>query len=167
LSRAIETGRFRSDWYYRLHVFPIVIPPLRDRSEDIPLLARHFLEHFQSKLKRSSLDFGPKVMDRLVRYPWPGNVRELQNMIQRAVLLARSSTVDIDDQLPPSVLVKADGMNKLQELERLHILQMLDRTMWRIYGPDGAAAQLGLNPSTLRSRLKRLGLKRTVHLVSG
>jgi formate hydrogenlyase transcriptional activator len=168
LVAAIGTGKFRPDLYYRLHVFPIVIPPLRDRPEDIPLLARHFLKYFQSKLKRPRLDFGAQVMDRLVRYPWPGNVRELQNMIERAVILARSSTVEIDDQLlmPPSALAKADGMDKLQELERLHILQMLDRTMWRIYGPNGAAAQLGLNPSTLRSRLKRLGLKRPIHLVS-
>jgi formate hydrogenlyase transcriptional activator len=168
LVAAIGIGRFRPDLYYRLHVFPIVIPPLRDRPEDIPLLARHFLTYFQSKLKRPRLDFGDRVMDRLVRYPWPGNVRELQNMIERAVILARSSTVEIDDQLlmPPSALAKADGTAKLQELERLHILQMLDRTMWRIYGPEGAAAQLGLNPSTLRSRLKRLGLKRPVHLVS-
>ena len=138
LVAAIGTGRFRPDLYYRLHVFPIVIPPLRDRPEDIPLLARHFLKYFQSKLKRPRLDFGAQVMDRLVRYPWPGNVRELQNMIERAVILARSSTVEIDDQflMPPSALAKADGMDKLQELERLHILQMLDRTMWRIYGPE-------------------------------
>jgi formate hydrogenlyase transcriptional activator len=168
LVAAIGTGRFRPDLFYRLHVFPIVIPPLRDRPEDIPLLARHFLEYFQSKLKRPRLDFGAQLMDRLVRYTWPGNVRELQNMIERAVILARSSTIEIDDQflMPPSALAKADATDNLQELERLHILQMLDRTMWRIYGPDGAAAQLGLNPSTLRSRLKRLGLKRPVHLAS-
>ena len=168
LVAAIGAGRFRPDLYYRLHVFPIVIPPLRDRPEDIPLLARHFLKYFQSKLKRPRLDFGAKVMDRLVRYPWPGNVRELQNMIERAVILARSSTVEIDDQflMPPSALAKADATDNLQELERLHILQILDRTLWRIYGQDGAAAQLGLNPSTLRSRLKRLGLKRPVHPVS-
>jgi formate hydrogenlyase transcriptional activator len=168
LVAAIGTGRFRPDLFYRLHVFPIVIPPLRDRPEDIPLLARHFLEYFQSKLKRPRLDFGAQLMDRLVRYTWPGNVRELQNTIERAVILARSSTIEIDDQflMPPSALAKADATDNLQELERLHILQILDRTMWRIYGPDGAAAQLGLNPSTLRSRLKRLGLKRPVHLAS-
>ena len=111
LVAAIGTGKFRPDLYYRLHVFPIVIPPLRDRPEDIPLLARHFLKYFQSKFKRPGLEFGAQVMDRLVRYPWPGNVRELQNMIERAVILARSSTVEIDDQLlmPPSALAKADG----------------------------------------------------------
>jgi formate hydrogenlyase transcriptional activator len=168
LGTAIGTGRFRPDLFYRLHVFPIVIPPLRDRPEDIPLLASHFLKYFQSKLKRPRLEFGAQVMDRLIRYHWPGNVRELQNMIERAVILARSSTVEIDDQFlrPPSVRAKTDATDNLQELERLHILQILNRTLWRIHGPDGAATQLGLNPSTLRSRLKRLGLKRPVHLVS-
>ena len=168
LVTAIGTGRFRADLFYRLHVFPIVIPPLRDRPEDIPLLARHFLDYFQVKLKRPRLDFGVQLMDRLIRYTWPGNVRELQNMIERAVILARSSTIEIDDQflMPPSALANADARGNLQELERLHILQILDRTMWRIYGPNGAAAQLGLNPSTLRSRLKRLGIKRPVHLAS-
>jgi formate hydrogenlyase transcriptional activator len=168
LVAAIGTSRFRPDLFYRLLVFPIVIPPLRDRPEDIPLLARHFLEYFQLKLKRPRLDFGAHVMDRLVRYTWPGNVRELKNMIERAVILACSSTIEIEEQylMPPSARANADAPDNLQELERLHILQMLDRTMWRIYGPDGAAAQLGLNPSTLRSRLKRLGLKRPGHFVS-
>jgi formate hydrogenlyase transcriptional activator len=168
LAAAIGTGRFRPDLFYRLHVFSIVIPPLRDRPEDIPLLARHFLEKFQSKLKRPRLEFSAELMDRLIQYRWPGNVRELQNMIERAVILARSSTIEIDDQflMPPSALAKADVTDNLQELERLHIRQILDRTMWRIYGPDGAAVQLGLNPSTLRSKLKKLGLKRPVHLAS-
>ena len=168
LAAAIGTGRFRPDLFYRLHVFSIVIPPLRDRPEDIPLLARHFLEKFQSKLKRPRLEFSAELMDRLVQYRWPGNVRELQNMIERAVILARSSTIEIDDQflMSPSALAKADTTDNLQELERLHIRQILDRTMWRIYGPDGAAVQLGLNPSTLRSKLKKLGLKRPVHLAS-
>jgi formate hydrogenlyase transcriptional activator len=147
--------------FYRLHVFPIVIPPLRERPKDIPLLARHFLEHFRSKLKRQHLGFSAQSMDRLVQYTWPGNVRELQNVIERAVILARSSTIEIDDQFlaPRSSLAEPDTTDNLQELERQHIIQILNRTQWRIYGPNGAAAQLGLNPSTLRSRLKKLGLK--------
>ncbi|MEO5956285.1 MAG: sigma 54-interacting transcriptional regulator [Nitrospiraceae bacterium] len=165
---AISTGRFRPDLFYRLHVFPIVIPPLRDRPKDIPILAHHFLEMFRVKLKRPRLDFSVQSMDRLVRYPWPGNVRELQNVIERTVILARSSTVEIDEQFltPPSPLAEAEATDNLQELERQHILQMLERTQWRIYGPNGAAAQLGLNPSTLRSRLKRLDLKRPAHFSS-
>ena len=161
LVAAISTGRFRPDLFYRLNVFPIVIPPLRDRPKDIPLLARHFLEHFRSKLKRQHLNFSAQSMDRLVRYPWPGNVRELQNVIERAVILARSSMIEIDDRFlaPRSSLAEPDITDNLQELERRHIIQILNRTQWRIYGPNGAAAQLGLNPSTLRSRLKKLGLK--------
>lgn len=162
LIAAISTGRFRPDLFYRLNVFPIVIPPLRDRPKDIPLLARHFLEHFRSKLKRQHLNFSAQSMERLVRYPWPGNVRELQNVIERAVILARSSMIEIDDQFlaPRSSLAEADTTDNLQELEQQHIVQILARTQGRIYGPNGAAAQLGLNPSTLRSRLKKLGLKR-------
>jgi formate hydrogenlyase transcriptional activator len=161
LVAAISAGRFRPDLFYRLHVFPIVIPPLRERPKDIPLLARHFLEHFRSKLKRQHLGFSAQSMDRLVQYTWPGNVRELQNVIERAVILARSSTIEIDDQFlaPRSSLAEPDTTDNLQELERQHIIQILNRTQWRIYGPNGAAAQLGLNPSTLRSRLKKLGLK--------
>ncbi|MBU6435346.1 MAG: sigma-54 dependent transcriptional regulator, partial [Nitrospirae bacterium] len=168
LVAAISSGRFRPDLFYRLHVFPIVIPPLRDRPEDIPLLARHFLEHFRLKLKRPRQDFSARSMDRLVRYTWPGNVRELQNVIERAVILARSSTIEIDDQFLtlPSAPTEAEATDNLQELERQHILQLLDRTQWRIYGRNGAAAQLGLNPSTLRSRLKKLGLQRPAHLSS-
>lgn len=168
LVAAISTGRFRPDLFYRLHVFPIVIPPLRHRLEDIPLLACHFLEHYRSKLKRPRLEFSAQSMDRLVRYTWPGNVRELQNVIERAVILTRSSTVEIDDPVlrSPSALAEAEATDNLQELERQHILQLLDRTQWRIYGRNGAAAQLGLNPSTLRSRLKKLGLKRPAHFLS-
>jgi formate hydrogenlyase transcriptional activator len=107
-------------------------------------------------------------MDRLVRYSWPGNVRELQNVVERAVILARSPTIEIDDQflMPPSARAEMENTDNLQELERQRILQVLDRTQWRIYGPNGAADQLGLNPSTLRSRLKKLDLKRPTHFSS-
>ncbi len=162
LVTASREGRFRPDLYYRLHVFPIVIPPLRERPEDIPLLARHFLEHFRTKLKRHPLALGYESMTRLCRYSWPGNVRELQNVIERAVILTRSSTVEIDPDFlaPPATSDEADPPVNLVDMERGHILAVLQRTHWRIYGPHGAAAQLGLNPSTLRSRLKKLGLSR-------
>jgi formate hydrogenlyase transcriptional activator len=162
LALASSTGRFRSDLYYRLHVFPIVLPPLRERPEDIPLLANHFLEHHRVKLKRPYLALSSESMARLCRYPWPGNVRELQNVIERAVILARSSTVEVEADL--AVRSEADAPAEspvnLVEMERQHILSVLTRTHWRVYGPHGAAAQLGLNPSTLRSRLKKLGLSR-------
>ncbi|ULA65609.1 MAG: Formate hydrogenlyase transcriptional activator [Nitrospira sp.] len=168
LAAAIGTGRFRPDLYYRLHVFPIVIPPLRDRPEDIPLLARHFLEHYRVKLKRARLEIGESSMELLVRYSWPGNIRELQNVIERAVILAQSSTVEVDERFLalPNAGEGEDLPDNLEARERLHILDVLDRTQWRIYGSAGAAVRLGLNPSTLRSKLKRLRLKRPAHIPS-
>jgi formate hydrogenlyase transcriptional activator len=165
LVAAIAEGRFRPDLFYRLHVFPIVIPPLRDRPEDIPLLSQHFLERYRAKLKRPPLQLSAASMKQLSRYPWPGNIRELQNVIERAVILAQSSTVEIDPQclsLPLSRAQEELPVN-FQDMERLHLLRVLDQTHWRLYGDDGAAARLGLNPSTLRSRLKKLGLKRPGH----
>lgn len=168
LVTAIGEGRFRPDLFYRLHVFPIVLPPLRDRPEDIPLLAQHFLEQYRVKLKRPPLELSAQSMQRLVQYSWPGNIRELQNIIERAVILSRSSTVEVDEQFlrPPSSLQPADAPMNLQDMERAHILRVLEQVRWRIYGPGGAAARLGLHPSTLRSRLKKLGLKRQKPLPS-
>ena len=168
LTSAVSTGRFRSDLYYRLNVFPIVIPPLRDRREDIPLLVRHFLEAYRIKLNRPALELSAESMERLVNSPWPGNVRQLQNVIERAVILSRSRVVTIDAE------TLADGKNSpplgtpspssLMDMERSHILSALESSHWRIYGPYGAAERLGLNPSTLRSRMKKLGLSRPLNL---
>ncbi len=162
LITASSEGRFRSDLYYRLHVFPIVLPPLRERPEDIPLLVKHFLEQYRLKLKRPPLALSHESMTRLCRYSWPGNVRELQNVIERAVILARSSTVEVEADLVAHSDAEAQNESpvNLVEMERQHILSVLTRTHWRIYGPHGAAGQLGVNPSTLRSRLKKLGLSR-------
>ncbi|MBX3303658.1 MAG: sigma-54-dependent Fis family transcriptional regulator, partial [Nitrospira sp.] len=162
LLSAIGAGRFRSDLYYRLCVFPLALPSLRERPDDIPLLARHFLDHYRLKLNRPCLELSDRTIERLVRYSWPGNVRELQNLIERGVILARSTVVEIDDQFltPPTPPLPAAPSLHLQELERAHIARVLERTHWRIYGRSGAAAQLGLNPSTLRSRMKKLGIRR-------
>lgn len=162
LVAAVKEGRFRSDLYYRLHVFPIAIPPLRERPEDIPLLARHFLESYRLKLNRPSLVLSESSMERLVRYAWPGNVRELQNVIERAVILSRSSIVEIADQFltPSKTMLPTSPSANLQELEREHTQRVLQQTHWTIYGSYGAAALLGLNPSTLRSRMKKLGIRR-------
>jgi formate hydrogenlyase transcriptional activator len=140
------------------------------------LLARYFLEHYREQLKRSRLDLDARSLDRLVRYPWPGNIRELQNVIERAVILARSNIVEIDDRFlsplvgagaePVSPHVKTASPVTLQDAERQHILRALERTQWRIHGPRGAAVQLGMNPSTLRSRLKKLGVARSLQLAS-
>lgn len=160
LAGLVSEGRFRSDLYYRLHVFPIVLPPLRERLEDIPFLVRHFLEAYRLKLKRSSLVLSDESMACLTRYAWPGNVRELQNVIERAVILARSPVVTVELQSLTNVPPASESTANLLEMERRHILRVLEGTRWRIYGPNGAAVQLGLNPSTLRSRMKKLGVSR-------
>jgi formate hydrogenlyase transcriptional activator len=163
LVTAVHDGRFRPDLYYRLHVFPIELPPLRERREDIPLLARHFLEAYRLKLKRPKLELHPESVPLLAGYAWPGNVRELQNVIERAVILARSSLVRVDPQSLAAALVPPESTDNLVETERRHILRVLESSQWRIYGRNGAADQLGMNPSTLRSRMKKLGLNRPHH----
>ena len=162
LAAAIEQGHFRADLFYRLHVFPITIPPLRSRPEDIPVLAQHFLEHHRVKLRRPCEAIASESMERLIRYSWPGNIRELENLIERAMILSHDSVLHIDERLlmyttatPP--LTSASG---LVEVERQHILQTLASTNWRIEGSGGAAEQLGLAPSSLRSRIKKLGIQR-------
>ena len=163
LVAAVSEGTFRADLYYRLHVFPIVLPPLRERREDVPLLARHFLEAYRIKLKRPVLELSPDSMDRLIHYAWPGNVRELQNVIERAVILARSPVVVVEPQfLATATMSQESTSSNLIDMERRHIMRILESTHWRIYGPQGAAAQLGMNPSTLRSRMKKLGVSRPI-----
>jgi formate hydrogenlyase transcriptional activator len=161
LHAAIQQGRFRSDLYYRLNVFPIHMPPLRERPEDIPVLARHFLHFHAQRLKRACHDFDGPSMERLVQYAWPGNVRELENIVERALILCHGPLLRID---PAMVNVRsitdAAPRRTLMDEERHHILQSLTLLDWRIEGPGGAAAQLGLAPSTLRSRLQKLGIRR-------
>lgn len=162
LAAAIGKGTFRADLYYRLQVFPIAIPPLRARAEDIPLLAEHFLAICGARLKRSNLRLDARSLERMVRYPWPGNVRELQNVIERAVIISKSGVVEIDERFLPSVpgSRESPATSNLLELEKHHILRVLEKTGWRIYGPGGAAQELGMNPETLRSRLRKLAITR-------
>lgn len=162
LTSAVEHGRFRADLFYRLHVFPITIPPLRARPEDIPELAQHFLEHYRVKFKRESETIEPDSMERLIRYAWPGNIRELENVIERAVILSHQKVLRIDERLliPHSTAPAFNPPAGLVDFERQHILQALASTNWQIEGDGGAAEQLGLAPSTLRSRIKKLGLRR-------
>jgi formate hydrogenlyase transcriptional activator len=168
LAQAVAEKRFRADLYYRLKVFPITLPPLRERNEDVPLLAQHFLDRCRVKFHRDNLVFSDSALARLTRYNWPGNIRELQNVIERAAILAETPVVDIDDRvmLPcPTEAAAAEAQpTTLYDSERLHILQALERGGWRIYGPLGAANRLGINPSTLRSRMKKLGLSRPLSL---
>ena len=162
LPAAVKNGGFRADLFYRLNVFPIGLPPLRNRPEDIPILARHFLKQYGVKIGRSCKDIDQESLDRLIRYTWPGNVRELENVIERAMILSRDPVLRIDEH----VLGSQDSSHTelppadLKHLERQHILQTLTLTNWRIEGPNGAAVRLGLNPGTLRSRMKQFGMKR-------
>jgi formate hydrogenlyase transcriptional activator len=162
LAAAVKHGTFRADLYYRLNVFPLDLPPLRDRLEDIPLLARHFLGHYSVKFNRSCKEIDEESLERLMRYGWPGNIRELENVIERALILSHEPVLRINEHgLGTQVSsFKAPPPSDLNELERRHILQTLTLTDWHIEGPDGAAARLGLPPSTLRSRMKQFGMKR-------
>ena len=144
--------------YYRLNVFPITVPPLRERGEDIPLLVWTFAKQFGAALGRPVARIPQATMTALRRYPWPGNIRELRNVIERAVILSESSTL----QVPLEAAGGAEPAPRptLAAAERAQILAALDQTGWRIRGPAGAAALLGLKPTTLESRIKKLGLKR-------
>jgi transcriptional regulator with GAF, ATPase, and Fis domain len=157
LIRAIGEGRFRDDLYYRVATFPIHIPPLRDRREDIPLLVWSIIEHRQAALGRRIDTIPRRVMDALTRYDWPGNVRELENVIERALILSPGSVLRLVEPLAARMRSTPDRLN---ENEREHILRILDRCRWRINGEGNAAAVLGLRPSTLRSRMQKLGIRR-------
>jgi formate hydrogenlyase transcriptional activator len=159
----VEAATFREDLYYRLNVFPLTMPPLRERVEDIPLLVRHFVHTYAQRLGKRIDTIPADVLEALTRYHWPGNVRELQNVIERAVIL----TPDTVLRLPPaewqrsrSVTDAPSSSRTLEEVEREHILQVLQDANWVIGGPQGAAAQLGLRRTTLLYRMEKLGIPR-------
>ena len=163
LSAMVEEQKFRSDLFYRLNVFPIRVPPLRERPEDIPLLVRHFAQHFARRMKKTIETIPSEAMDALIRYRWPGNIRELENLIERAVILSTGSVL----QVPLgdlNSLTKAGQVNgrhqTLEDVERAHILATLRETRWVLSGQNGAATHLGMNRSTLQFRMKKLGIVR-------
>ncbi|HKG91702.1 MAG TPA: sigma 54-interacting transcriptional regulator [Gemmatimonadaceae bacterium] len=171
--KEVAEGRFRADLFYRLNVFPIRVPPLRERPGDIPLLVRYFLSHFRRKLGKPLEGMTRESLERLQRYEWPGNIRELQNVIERACVLARGPVVGVTDALraPGDAAVVREGGDAggdaepiltLEESERAHIRRALAETGGKIHGPDGAAALLDVNGSTLRSRMQRLGVEKHV-----
>jgi formate hydrogenlyase transcriptional activator len=213
LQRAIDQGAFRTDLYYRLTVFPVRLPPLRERKEDIPQLVHYFVARYSAKIGRRISRVPSHTMQRLVAYPWPGNVRELENVIERAVILSPGPALELsaealsapaapstpgeavtDAQPRPGVdrrsragsspgaagaisppvgprpaaspEAAAESTVTLEEVERRHIISVLKRTRWRIDGPEGAASVLKLNPSTLRSRIRKLGIQRSDQEVS-
>jgi formate hydrogenlyase transcriptional activator len=158
LEEMVARGQFRADLYYRLHVFPIRLPPLRDRRADIPLLAHFFLDKYGRKVGRHFSGFQPESLLRLQRYHWPGNVRELQNVIERAVILGSPPRLEIRDPLAIEPATAASAAAAVDDVVRAHILQVLEQHRWVIEGPRGAAAVLNLRPSTLRYRMKQLGI---------
>jgi transcriptional regulator with GAF, ATPase, and Fis domain len=167
LGAMVRNGTFRADLFYRLNVFPIGIPPLRERREDIPLLAGFFLATLAKRLGKPLEGFTARSMDRLRSYDWPGNVRELQNVVERAAILAQGPIVDLQpDLLPATERLGLMTGSRLNDVERQHILMVVRQTQWIIEGPKGAASILGLHPNTLRSRMKKLGILRENHEIS-
>jgi len=162
LKQVVGKGSFRADLYYRLNVFPLEAPALRERKDDIPLLVSFFLSRFGKKLGKEVRGVAQKSMESLVRYNWPGNIRELQNVIERAVVLADGPVVQVEESILRSDGVAAEvlAIDTLENNERQHILRALAETQWVIHGKKGAAEILGINPSTLRSRMDKLGVKR-------
>jgi len=164
LEEMVKEGGFREDLFYRLNVFPVVLPPLRQRREDIPLLATYFAHRVCARLGRPACEFSEGATERLLAYPWPGNVRELENIVERAVILCGGGTIDyehvqVEATAPGSAPPAAEELIRpLQEMEREHILAALRATGGKVSGRKGAAEMLGLKPSTLDSRMKRLGI---------
>src|SRR5262249_34996794 len=159
LAQAVAAGKFRQDLYYRLNVFPVALPALRERGDDIPLLVHYFVGRYAAKIGRAITRVSPEAMRRLEAYPWPGNVRELENVIERAVILPPGPDLEIPPEAVPATIAPTPVMAEapagdpeaLRDVERQHIVAVLKRTGWRVDGPKGAARVLNMHPSTLRS----------------
>ena len=161
LENALKQGTFREDLYYRLNVFPINIPPLRERKEDIPVLVNHFINKHSKKVGKKMKSISPKLMKKLIEYDWPGNVRELENVIERAIIISPENSLQLEESLQQNKENgNASGFQSLDELERKYIIEVLESTNWRVSGPNGAAKILGLVPSTLQFRMKKLNIHR-------
>ncbi|KAB2889814.1 MAG: PAS domain-containing protein [Desulfobulbaceae bacterium] len=162
LLEEVRNRRFREDLYYRLNVFPLTIPPLRERSEDIPLLVNHFVQKFAGRMGKRIETIPKAVLGRMLQYGWPGNIRELEHLVERSVIISPGSTLVLGDQLQQgsSAAAGTDTERDLASIERRHITRILHEVGWKIDGPGGAALILGINPSTLRFRMKKLGIVR-------
>src|SRR5262249_31335502 len=154
LSEEVREGRFRRDLYYRLNVFPITLPTLRQRRSDIPLLVWHLIDRLGRALRRKIDTIPDDVMEALCAHDWPGNIRELENVLQRALIVSRGGTLSLSEAWQPALETVMTGNSAtLVDVERRHIVRVLDEVRWRIEGAGGAAQVLGMKPSTLRSRM--------------
>jgi chemotaxis protein methyltransferase CheR len=161
LKTEVQKGLFREDLWYRLNVFPITVPPLSQRREDIPLLVEHFVKRFSKQIGKVIQSISPSTMNILQNHLWPGNVRELQNVIERAMISANGPVLRLEGHSQLLQEKQAFGALKtLEEMEAEYLLRVLDQTGWKIEGQNGAARVLGLNPSTLRTRMSKLRIYR-------
>ncbi len=175
LKLAVKQDSFRADLYYRLSVFPISLPPLRERVEDIPLLVSHFIGQMNCKLRKKIETISQETIETLQRYHWPGNLRELQNVIERACIITQGSRLQLRDNLdvhrcpqndeskikpPQTTDIKPVVVGTLNEVEKDYMIRILEKTYWRVEGKSGAAEILGINPHTLRSRMRKYGIRR-------
>jgi transcriptional regulator with GAF, ATPase, and Fis domain len=160
LAEEVRKGRFRQDLYYRLNVFPITVPPLRLRKDDIPMMVQAFVERYSRKFGKKITSIQKETMHALQDYPWPGNIRELESIIERAMILCPGPVLQLTDKLEITAPSMSSTVRTLEESERNQIHKIISETQWHIEGKDGAAAILGLNPSTLRARMHKLGIVR-------
>jgi formate hydrogenlyase transcriptional activator len=162
LAALVDEQQFRADLFYRVNVFPVHVPPLRERPEDIPLLVRHFAQQFARRMHKTIATIPSDTLQGLLRYPWPGNIRELQNVIERAVIVSPGPVLQVPliDLNPRAAPARPMPQDTLEEAERKHILAMLEETKWVLGGANGAAVRLGMKRSTLQFRLRKLGIAR-------
>jgi formate hydrogenlyase transcriptional activator len=163
LVEMVKRNEFRSDLYYRLNVFPISLPALRERREDIPALVEHFVEIYAHRMNKQIEQISPETMSALVSYQWPGNIRELQNFIERSVIFTSGNMLQppLASLTSNAVEVQSAGAVTLEDAERDHIRKALEETRWVVAGPKGAAARLGIKRSTLYFRMQKLGISRS------
>jgi PAS domain S-box-containing protein len=166
LKAGVQKGSFREDLWYRLNVFPINLPPLRQRKDDIPLMVEHFTRVFSRKVGKSITSISSATMKLLEEHSWPGNVRELSNVIERALVTTQGTVLHVVEQFESNVAEASEFGKTLDEVERDHISRILEQTGWRLEGPTGAARVLGLNPSTLRTRMLKLGIQKSIKTAS-
>jgi len=158
----VKRNEFRSDLYYRLNVFPVPLPPLRARREDIPALVEHFVDIYARRMSKQIDHISPETMSELTSYAWPGNIRELQNFIERSVILTSGNVLESPlANLRNAAEAESLGPTTMEDAEREHIRKILEQTRWVVAGPNGAAARLGIKRSTLYFRMQKLGISRT------